>query len=217
MRGNEDIRCYPKGCECYEEPGGCIFEGRWMTFTEYAEYLQSKSEREIPGGYELQDFRLDREGLAELLGSEKHHPAESMSGELLFLKMKPEYPKVVKAGAVAHLHYDTEAKPLYFHRPEDPEWVAFLCVEDGLCKAELVLTLKEEGLEFTDGYSARGGGCAGVEKVKRAILESPAFSALREDLIHELSWRKVAELHPVDSDAGPESAAPWDEDTDRWP
>jgi hypothetical protein len=28
LRGDEDIRCYPGGWECYEEPGGCIFEGR---------------------------------------------------------------------------------------------------------------------------------------------------------------------------------------------
>lgn len=218
LRGNEDIRCYPKGCECYEEPGGCMFEGRWMTLTEYAEYLRSKSEREIPEGYELQDFRLDSEGLAELLRSEKRHSTESMTGQFFFLKMRPEYPKAVKAGAIACLRYDTQTKPLYSAWPEDSEWVAFLCIEDGLCRAELVLTLKEEGLEFTEGYSARGGGCAGVEKVKRAILESEAFSALREDLIHELSQRKVAEPYPVDSDAVPEGgAAPWDEDADRWP
>lgn len=198
LRGNEDIRCYPNGCECYEEPGGCIFEGRWMTLTEYAEYLQSKSEREIPEEYELQDFRLDSEGLAELLRPEKRNPAESMTGKLFFLKMRPEYPKAVKAGVIAHLHYDTQAKPLYFDRPEGSQWVAFLRIEDGFYQTDLALILKEEGLEFLEGYSSQGEDHLKVEKVKRAILESEAFSALREDLIDELSQRRV-------------------ENTDRWP
>ena len=31
LRGDEDIKCYPGGWECYEEPGGAIYEGGWLT------------------------------------------------------------------------------------------------------------------------------------------------------------------------------------------
>ena len=31
LRGDEDIRCHPGGWECYEEPGGIFYEGKWLT------------------------------------------------------------------------------------------------------------------------------------------------------------------------------------------
>ena len=30
LRGDEDIKCFPQGHECYEEPGGIFYEGRWL-------------------------------------------------------------------------------------------------------------------------------------------------------------------------------------------
>lgn len=30
LRGDEDIKCFPRGHECYEEPGGIFYEGRWL-------------------------------------------------------------------------------------------------------------------------------------------------------------------------------------------
>lgn len=34
LRGNEDIRCYPGGWDCYEEPGGVAYMGRWVDIYE---------------------------------------------------------------------------------------------------------------------------------------------------------------------------------------
>lgn len=34
LRGNEDLRCYPGGWECYEEPGGIAYMGRWVDLWE---------------------------------------------------------------------------------------------------------------------------------------------------------------------------------------
>lgn len=31
LRGNEDIRCYPGGWDCWEPEGGIFYEGRWLT------------------------------------------------------------------------------------------------------------------------------------------------------------------------------------------
>ena len=216
LRRNEDLRCYPNGSECYEEPGGCIFEGRWMTLTEYAEHLESKSERELPEGYECQEFCLDNEGLADLSGWEKHYfPVGSMTGEFHFLKIRPEYPKSVKAVAIAHLHYDTEVKRLYFDRPAGCQWMASLWISDETCQIDLAVVLKEDRLEWIEAYCGcclDGDLCPGVEKMKQAVLESEAFALLREDLTHELFQRMVADLDPPDPLPSPRTVPPGEED-----
>lgn len=214
LRGDEDIRCYAGGWECYEEPGGCIFEGRWMTLTDYAKHLQGKSVGKIPEGYECQEFRLDSEGLADLWRSEKRYPVKSMTA--YHLKIRPEYPKAVNAVAIAHFQYDTNAKRLYFDRPQGSQWVASLWIVDGPCEVDLAVVLKkkETGLEFIEGYCSHGDFCPKVEELKQAILESAPFAKLREDLIHELSERRVADLDRGGPQPFPQTVPPEEEDTD---
>jgi hypothetical protein len=217
LRGDEDLRCHLGGWECYEEPGGCIFEGRWMTLAEYeyAGYLESKSGREIPEGFEFQEFRLDREGLADLSRSEKRCPVESMTG--YHLKMRPEYPKTVNAVVIAHFQYDTSAKRLYFDRPQGSQWVASLWIVDGPCEVDLAVVLKEGRLDFIEGYCSHGDFCPKVEELKRAILESAAFAKLRKDLIDELSQGRVADLDRGGPQQFRQTVPPVDEDRNLSP
>jgi len=197
LRGNEDLRCYPNGWECYEEPGGCIFEGRWMTLTDYSEYLESKSERELPEGYECQEFRLDGRGLVELLRPGHPHPSslESMTGEFHYLKIRPEYPRIVKSVALALLRCDTEGKCHHFDRPGSPQWVASLRLVDGPCQVELAAVLKETRLDFIEGYCSHGERCPKVDELKRAIVTQGPFSKLWQDLVHELFSRMAEDLY----------------------
>jgi hypothetical protein len=216
LRGDEDIRCYPGGWECYEEPGGCIFEGRWMTLTEYAEYLESKSEWEIPEGYEIQEFRLDSEGLFNLSRSERHHRMDWMTGEFHYLKMRPGYPTEVKMVALGRLQYVTEATPSYFDQSQGSQWVASIWIADGPCRVDLAVVRKGEKLNFIEGYCFHEDFCPKVEEFKRSILESSAFALLREDLIHELSQRRVADLDRGGPQPFPQTVPPEDEDRDLW-
>ncbi len=216
LRGDEDIRCYPGGWDCYEEPGGCIFEGRWMTLTEYAEHLQGKSEREIPEDYELQDFCLDSEGLFNLSRSERRHRMDRMTGEFHYLRVRPGYPTEVKMVALGRLEYVTETVPSYFDRPPGSQWVASLWIVDGPCEVDLVVVRKEEGLEFIEGYCSHGDFCPKVEELKREILQSAAFALLREDLIQELSQRTIANFHSADSPPSQEAVPPWERNEDLW-
>ena len=220
LRTNEDLRCYPSGWECYEEPGGCIFEGRWMTLTEYGEYLESKSERELPEGYECQEFRLDNEGLAHLSGWKKHFPVESMTGEFHYLKIRPDYPKAVKAVVIARFQDGTGAKRLSVNQPKGSEWVASLWIDDGFCQMDLAAVLMEDGLEFIEGHCLHGENCPDIEKLQWAILGPGAFAQLREDLVHELFQRTVADLHPHPAHPqmpSPRTVPPGEEDSDLWP
>jgi hypothetical protein len=217
LRGNEDLRCYPSGWDCYEEPGGCIFEGRWMTITEYEEYLQHKSERELPEGYECQEFRLNREGLVELLLPQRRVPVESMTGEVHYLKMKPEYPRIVKTVAFALIRYETEVKPHSLARPGAPQWVASLRIVDGPCRVELAVVLKETRLDFVEGYCSHGELCPKVDELKRAILTSEAFSPLWQDLLRELFNRMAADFNSP-GPLTPETVVTRSEDdADLWP
>lgn len=123
---------------------------------------------------------------------------ESSSSEFYFLKVRPEYPKAVKAVAIAHLYYDTETKRLYFERPAGSQWVASLWIEEEGCQVDLAVVLKEDRLECIEGYCGyclQGDLCPNVEKVKQATLKSQGFSPVREDIIHELFQRAVANLH----------------------
>lgn len=73
LKGHESIRCYPHGWECYEEPGGVIYEnGRWLSLAEYLEYVEEKNERELPDGIEhmIPDV-IDGKTLVDLLRWEK--------------------------------------------------------------------------------------------------------------------------------------------------
>lgn len=200
LRGSEDVRCYPDGWECYEEPGGCIFEGRWMTLSDrdsydYIEYLESKSERELPEGLEWSDFRLDRGGLAELLRPGRPHPSPSVTGEFHFLKLRPEYPRIVRSVALALMHYDTEVKRQHFDRAGSPQWVASLRLVDGSCQVDLAAILTETGLEFIEGYCYHGALCPTVEELKRAIVTDWDFGELRQDLVDELLRRTAEDLY----------------------
>lgn len=217
LHGEEEFRCYPGGCEYYEEPGGCIFEGRWMTLTEYAEYVQAKSEREIPEGLEFQDFRLNSEGLADLSSPKRRYPLESMTGEFRYLKMRPEYPNDVKMVAIAHFQYGAEAKLPGLDQGEGSQWVASLWIVDGSCQVDLTAILNGERLEFIEGACLHGELCPGVEKLKRAVLESEVFFRLREDLIRELFRAAVAHAHPADPLSSPQTVPPLEENGDLWP
>ena len=238
LRGDEDIRCCFSGWECYEEPGGCIFEGRWMTLAEYAEFLenksereipagyefqdfreflQDKSEREIPAGYEFQDFRLDREGIASLWASRKRYPVDAMTGEFHHLKMRPEYPKLVKAVAIAHIECEPRAKRFPPDRPLVSKWIASLWIDDGSCQVDLVLGLKEAGLELIDGTCLHGEECPGLEHLRGHVLESEAFAPLREDLMRELVQATVPRLRLAEPPPSQSAAAPGEEDESVWP
>lgn len=196
LRGDEDLRCCSTGWECHEEPArGCIFEGRWLTLAEYADYLKSKSERELPEGYECQEFRLDGEGMADLLRPEMSFSAH-MAAELRYLPIRPEYPRMVKAAAVALVWSNREGQ--YVSQSEGSQWVAFLWLADGACQVELAGILEEEGLELIEGRCSHGEYCVAVEELKRVILTSGDFRQLREDLVRELSRRPLAEPFPAD-------------------
>lgn len=220
LRGDEDIRCCLNGWECYEEPGGCIFEGRWMTLAEYAEFLENKSEREVPEGYEFQDFRLDREGFASLWDSRKRYPVDAMTGEfhyLKHLKIRPKYPKVVKAVAIAHIGCDARAERFPPDRPLVSEWIASLWIDDGSCQVDLVLRVKEARLEFIDGTCFHGEGCPGLERLRRHVLESETFAPLREDLMRELCQATVAPRGLAEPPPSQGAVAQWEEDEHLWP
>jgi hypothetical protein len=198
LRGDEDLRCCATGWECYEEPArGCVFEGQWMTLAEYADYLESKSERELPEGYEFQDFRLDSKGMAELLRPRMTFSAH-MGAKLRFLPIRPEYPRTVKAATVALVWSDRGGEEPHVHGSECSQWVTSLRVVDGACQVELVGILEAEGLEFADGYCSHGEDCPTVERLKRTILTSEAFGQLREDLVRELSRTQLADHFRAD-------------------
>jgi hypothetical protein len=138
-------------------------------------------------------------------------------GEFYHLKRRPGYPSVVEAVAIAHLYFDRDELCLYFDRPPGFQWVASLWIVDGSCEVDLALVLKEGRLDFIEGYCCHGDFCPKVEELKRAVLESPAFSQVREDLIYELFQRSVAGLNPIDRPLSPQTVPPEDEDRDRWP
>lgn len=123
--------------------------------------------------------------------------------EFYHLKLRPEYPRIVKAVAFALLRYDTEAKRLYFDRPEGSQWVASLWIRDEWCQIDLAVVLKEGKLEFIEGFCLHGEDCPNVEKLKRAVLESEAFAQLREDIARELHQRAVVDLHRADHAVSP--------------
>jgi len=54
LRGNEDIKCYPGGWDCYEAPNdGIIYEnGKWMTMQEYADWVIEDRKKRLPEGFE---------------------------------------------------------------------------------------------------------------------------------------------------------------------
>jgi hypothetical protein len=151
----------------------------------------------------------------------KHHPAplsrmedqsmESERSEFYFLRTKPVYPKCVKGVAIVHFHYDSKSKRLYFDHPEGSQWMASLWVHHEDCQIDLAMVLKEDGLDFIEGYCQHGESCPQVEQVKRAILKSEDFSCLREDLTHELFQGAVAGLHTVEPIQMQKTALPWDE------
>jgi len=136
---------------------------------------------------------------------------ESERSEFYFLRTKPVYPKCVKGVAIAHLHYDSKSKRLYFDHPEGSQWMASLWVHHEDCQIDLAMVLKEDGLDFIEGYCQHGESCPQVEQVKRAILKSEDFSCLREDLTHELFQGAVAGLHTVEPIQMQKTALPWDE------
>jgi hypothetical protein len=107
------------------------------------------------------------------------------------LKLRPEYPRIIKGIAFAFLHHDTEIRCLYFDRPAGSQWVVSLWIEDGACQVDLAAVLKEKSLDFIEGYCCHGDSCATVEKLKQAILRSKEYCRLREDLVHELFQRTV--------------------------
>jgi hypothetical protein len=131
---------------------------------------------------------------------------DSTSGEFYFLKIKPEYPRAVKAVAIAHMNYDTESKRLYFDRPAGSQWVASLWILEESCQVDLAVVLKEDRLECIEGYCGYcldGDLCPKVEKVKQAVLKSEAFSRLREDVAHELFEKEAEDLHSANPMASP--------------
>lgn len=214
LRGDEDIRCYPGGWECYEEPGGCIFEGRWMTLAEYAEHLETKSERDIPEGYELQEFQIDSEGLVELSGLERRHPLDWLSGEVHYLKLRSEYPNQVKMVALARLRWDIRTELRCNDQWARSQWVASLWVADGPCQVDLSMIRKGDGLACIEGTCSDGDACPKIEKVRRAVLESAAFATLRDDIAGELVQRALMEgCSPYGFSPG-EVPIPWDMDND---
>jgi len=142
---------------------------------------------------------------------EGNHSMRSSTSEFYFLKIKPGYPKSVKAVAIAHLYYDTETKRLYFERSVGSQWVASLWIHEEDCYVDLAVVLKEERLECIEGYCGYcfdGDLCPKVEKVKQAVLESEEFSLLREDLLHELFQRMVADLRLAEPSAFPQTVPP---------
>ena len=69
LRGDEDIKCYPGGWDCYEAPNGsgALYEGRWMTEDEAIEYYQSKLPEELEGV----DWRINGDGIWELFSRDQ--------------------------------------------------------------------------------------------------------------------------------------------------
>jgi hypothetical protein len=136
---------------------------------------------------------------------------QSRNNEFYFLKVRPEYPKSIKAIAIARLHYDTETKRVYFERPEGFQWVASLWILEEGCHVDVAVVLREDSLECIEaycGYCLDGALCPEVEKVKRAVLESEEFSQVREDLLHELFQRAVADLDLTDPPPFPQVVPP---------
>jgi hypothetical protein len=135
-----------------------------------------------------------------------------MSIEFCDLTLKPEYPEVVRAVAIAQLHYDTKAKRLYFDRPPGSDWVVSFWIREGACQIDLTAILKENGLAFIAGYCVHGECCPTVEKLKHAILESEAFARLREEVIHELFQVMVQDPHLADPLPPGRGIASWEEE-----
>ena len=143
----------------------------------------------------------------------------SSSSEFYFLKIKPGYPKSVKAVAIAHLYYDTETKRLYFDRPGGSQWVASLWILEEGCQVDLAMVLKEDRLECIEGYCGYcldGDSCPNINRVRQAVLESEEFSPVRGDIIHELFQKAVADLHLADPPPSPQTVPPG-EDEHIWP
>lgn len=193
LRDGEEVGCRSAAWQCYEEPGGCIFEGRWMTLREYAEHLRAKHERELPEGYELQEFRLDREGLAELLSSAEPHSPQSVSAEFRYLKMRPEYPHGVRMIAIAHFHRSAATGPSAGESSGWPHWVAALRIAGASCEVSLTVILKDGTLHVAEAFCAHGSPCGDADALRRAALESAAFGAVRADLERELFQRELAD------------------------
>ncbi len=124
-------------------------------------------------------------------------------GEFYHLKIRPEYPRTVEAVAIACLHFDRRELCLYFERPPGSQWVASLWIVDGPCEVDLAVVLKEDKLDFIEGYCSHGDFCPTVEELKRTILHSGAFATLREDIGRELFQRGLEdELATNDSPPG---------------
>jgi hypothetical protein len=188
-----------------------------MTLTEYAEYLERRSDREIPEGAEFQEFRLDGGALAELSGSRKRNSLESLSGEFRHLKMRPEYPHNLRMTALARFRSRRGTAPSWLSRQAAPSWVALLSVADGSCQVDLTVALRGEGLEFIQGGCLHGELCPGIERMRRVVLESDAFKQVRVDLVRELFRAAVARPHSADRLPFPQTVPPWEEDGDFWP
>jgi hypothetical protein len=134
-----------------------------------------------------------------------------MSIEFLDLDLKPDYPEVVRAIAIAHFHYDTKTKRLFFDRPPGSDWVVSFWIRERFCQVDLAAVLKENGLDFIEGYCFHGECCPTVEKLKHDILESEAFARLREDVINELFQRMVQDPSLANPPSPGRGIAPWEE------
>jgi len=72
LLGDEDVRCYPGGWDCYEEPGpwgSVVFEGQWMTLYQVMDYYGSLSDVDplaLTEAY-LDTWGCDRKTLFELM------------------------------------------------------------------------------------------------------------------------------------------------------
>lgn len=206
--GDEDLRCFPGGWECYEQPGGCLFEGRWMGLTEYAELLEAKSERAIPEGYEFQEFRLDREAVRRLSRSVKRHPVEGVTGEFHYLTLRPSYPQQLKMVALARFQYNPAAGAPWLRPSPSSSWIATLCLWDGPCQVDLVVALGTEGLHCIDGYCSHSTCCPKVSALQQSVLASPAFGPLRADLVREFLRRAAPDGQPDGPPPSPQTVPP---------
>ena len=49
LRETEAHKCFPDGWECYEAPGGLVYDGEWLGLPEFLDRIQTK----IPDNLEL--------------------------------------------------------------------------------------------------------------------------------------------------------------------
>lgn len=138
-------------------------------------------------------------------------------GEFYHLKRRPEYPEMVEAAAIARLYFDSKTLCLYFDRSAGSQWVASLWIVDGECQVDLAIVLQHETLAFVEGYCCHGDFCPKVAELQWVVLESSAFSELRNDLIHELHEKAAGDLGPSGRLPSPLTVPPDVESRDGWP